>query len=162
MTCTVREETPLDHGAIASVIRLAFGGRQVEVDMFEAIRTSDEYVPGLSLVAELDGELVGHCVLGRKWLAGRAAPPVLELGPLSVHPRWQRQGIGSQLVTAALEAARRRGREDLVVLLGEPGYYPRFGFRPAADFAIGPDWPAAMVLPLVDDVSMYQGTEIPH
>lgn len=160
--CTVREETPLDARAIAAVTRLAFGGRQVEVDMIDAIRDSSEYVPGLSLVAEVDGDIVGHCMLGRKQLAGKPGPPVLQLGPLSVHPYWQRQGIGGQLVNAAREAARRRGQEDLVVLLGEPLYYPRFGLRPAADFAIGPDSPAAMVFPLVDDVSIYQGTEIPH
>ncbi|GAB3911897.1 N-acetyltransferase [Microlunatus endophyticus] len=159
---TIRMETPFDYSAIAVVTRLAFGGRQIEVDMIEAIRHSDEYVPGLAFVAEVSDEIVGHCMLGRKRLAGKPAPPVLELGPLSVHPSWQRQGIGSRLVFAALEVARQRGREDLVVLLGEPMYYPRFGFRPATEFGISPDWSAAMVFPLVDDVSTYDGTEIPH
>ena len=160
--CIIREEEPLDFNEIAAVTQVAFGGRQVEVDMVEAIRDSDEYVPELSLVAELDGEVVGHCMLGRKHLAGRAAPAVLVLGPLSVHPRCQRQGIGGQLVGVALDLARRRRQEDLVVLPGEPTYYPRFGFRPAIDFGIGPDSPAAMAFPLVDDVSIYRGTEIPH
>jgi len=160
--CTVREESRLDHSAIAAVTHAAFGGRQVEVEMIDAIRNCDEYVPGLSLVADIDGDVVGHCMLGRKHLAARPAPAVLALGPLSVHPRWQRQGVGGRLVTAALKAALRRGQEDLIVLLGEPTYYPRFGFKPASDFGIGPDWPAAMVFPLVDDISVYRGTAIPH
>lgn len=69
--CSVREETLLDVRAIAAVTRLAFDGRQVEVDMIDAIRDSSEYVPGLPLVAEMDGEIVGHCMLGRKQLAGK-------------------------------------------------------------------------------------------
>lgn len=81
--CIVREETPLDHNEIAAVTHAAFGGRQVEVDLIDAIRNSDDYVSGLSLVAELDGVVVGHCILGRKYLAGKAAPAVLELGPLT-------------------------------------------------------------------------------
>lgn len=120
--CIVREETPLDHNEIAAVTHAAFGGRQAEVDLIDAIRNSDEYVPGLSLVAELDGVVVGRCMLWPKVSGWQGCARCSRTGPLSVHPRWQRQGIGGQLVTAVLEAARRRGREDLIVLLGEPTY----------------------------------------
>lgn len=162
VACRVRPETEPDAALIAEVTRLAFGGRQVEVDMVEAIRSSAEYVPSLSLVAVVDDVVVGHCMLGRKPLLHVAAPPVLCLGPLSVVPSWQRRGIGSRLVTTALEEARQRRAEPLVVLLGEPDYYSRFGFRPAHDFGIKPDWPAAMVCPLVADISAYVGAVIPH
>ncbi|SDT29460.1 GNAT family N-acetyltransferase [Microlunatus soli] len=159
---TVRPETDADVGAIAAVTRLAFDGRQVEVDMVAAIRSSDGFVPELSLVADLDGAVIGHCLLGRKILGGRPMPPVLQLGPLSVHPEWQRHGIGSRLVIAAQQEASRRGREAMIVLLGVPAYYPRFGFRRSAEFGIGPDSEAAMIYPLIDDLSDYTGTEIPH
>lgn len=129
--------------------------------MIDAIRNSDEYVPSLSLVAELNGEIVGHCMLSRKRMSGRAAPPVLVLGPLGVHPSRQRAGIGSQLVRAAQDAAKLRGQEALIVLLGEPGYYPRFGFRRASEFGIAPDSAAAMAFPLMDGLEEYRGTEIP-
>ncbi|MBE1603623.1 GNAT family N-acetyltransferase [Actinopolymorpha pittospori] len=162
ISCAVRPETAADIARIADVTRLAFGERQIEVDMVAAIRTSDEYVPELSLVAEVDGTVVGHCMLGRKALLGVTAPPVLALGPLSVLPSWQRRGIGSQLVSTAQQVATHRGKEALIVLLGEPDYYPRFGFLPARDFGIQPDWPAAMVYPLVIDLTDYRGAEIPH
>jgi putative acetyltransferase len=160
--CFVRAENPADRGPIAEVISLAFGGRRTEVDMVAAIRATPEYLPHLSLVAEVNGEVVGHCMLRRATLLGRAAPPVLQLGPLSVHPAWQGRGIGTRLVTTAQATAKQRGVETIIVLLGEPEYYPRFGFRPAQEFGIGPDWAAAMVFPLVDDVGSYRGTQIPH
>jgi putative acetyltransferase len=53
------------------------------------------------------------------------------LGPLAVHPVHQRRGVGADLVRAALDACRALGR-SVVVVLGEPAYYARFGFRPAA------------------------------
>lgn len=161
-TCTIRQEEPADFGPIAELTRLAFSGRREEVDMINSIRASDEYLPELALIAEVEGSLVGHCLLRRAGLSGPPAPPVLVLGPIGVHPDWQRQGIGGKLIMAAQDRARRRGRESLIVLLGHPEYYPRFGFRPAAEFGIGPDTPAAMAYPLVPDVAGYSGTEVPH
>ena len=84
--CLIRPETPADVALIAEITRPAFSGRQVEVDMVAAIRASEEYIPELSLVAEVDGTAIGHCMLGRKPLLGVTAPPVLSLGPLSVVP----------------------------------------------------------------------------
>lgn len=91
--CVIREERPADHEAIADVTRLAFSGRQFEVDMVAAIRASDEYVPNLSLVADLNGQVIGHCILARTVMGGPAALPALQLGPVSVHPAWQRRGV---------------------------------------------------------------------
>jgi putative acetyltransferase len=91
-------------------------------------------VPALSLVAEVDGEVVGHVVCTRGSVGGA---PALGLGPLSVLPARQRAGVGSALVHTALGVADGLG-EPLVALLGDPAYYARFGFRPAADLGITP------------------------
>jgi putative acetyltransferase len=84
------------------------------------------------------GEVIGH-VLCTRGHVGEA--PALALGPLTVRPGHQRRGVGSALVHAVLGAADALG-EPLVVLLGDPAYYSRFGFRPAADYHITaqPQW----------------------
>lgn len=159
--CRIRPELAADVERISELTSLAFDGRQVEVDMINSIRASTDFVPELSLVAEVDDTLVGHCLLARKTLRGKAMPPVLQLGPLGVHPSWQRQGIGARLVVEAQRVARERGREPLIVLVGIPEYYPRFGFVPAIAYGVGPDLPAAMAYPLADEVPDYRDTRIP-
>jgi putative acetyltransferase len=162
--CRIRPETHADVARIAELTAAAFGRGDVEVEMVERIRGSADFIPALSLVAEADAgdELVGHCLISRMRLEVVEAPPVLLLGPLSVAPGRQRQGIGSLLVTTGIEIARRERPEPLIALLGVPEYYPRFGFRRAREFGIAPDWDAAMVCPLVDDLSQYAGAVIPH
>ncbi|GAB3753719.1 GNAT family N-acetyltransferase [Microlunatus parietis] len=157
----IRPERAADVERIDALTRLAFDGREVEVDMITRIRASADFIPELSLVAEAGDQLVGHCLLARKTLRGKVMPPVLQLGPLGVHPAWQRQGIGGRLVVEAQRLARLRGAEPLIVLVGIPAYYPRFGFTGAMTFGVGPDMPAAMAYPLVDEVPDYRGTSIP-
>jgi len=132
----IRPERAADQEAIAALTRAAFG-KEREVEMIEAIRASDGFVPELSLVAELDGRIVGHVLLSYVGLAGRR---VLELGPMGVLPEQQGRGIGSALVREALRIADVRS-EPLVLVLGHPTYYPRFGFRPASDLGITPPDP---------------------
>ncbi len=91
-------------------------------------------MPELSLVAESEGRIVGHVLLGYVQLEARR---VLELGPMSVLPELQRQGIGSALVEEALRRADERG-EPLVLVLGHPWFYPRFGFVRASALGIEP------------------------
>ena len=139
MTLRIRAETQADHDAIAAVTRAAFG-KDVEVQMIEAIRASDGFVPELSLVAADGGPVIGHVLLS--YVALEASDRrVLELGPLSVAPERQRQGIGSALVRESLRLADERG-EPLVLVLGHPWFYPRFGFQPASTLAIEPPDPA--------------------
>ncbi len=102
------------------------------------LRDDAGWVPELSMVAELDGEVVGHVVCTRGQLAGR---PALGLGPVSVSPDRQRSGIGSALIHAVLGAADSLG-EPVVVLLGSPDYYGRFGFVPASGLGIDAPDPA--------------------
>jgi len=144
----IRPERTEDQEAIYDITRAAFG-RDLEARMITEIRGSEGFVPELSLVAEAEGEIVGHVILSYVDLAGR---PVLVLGPISVVPRLQRQKIGSLLVLESIRRADLRG-EPIVLLLGHPEYYPRFGFLPARDLGIEPpdnDIPseAWMALPL--------------
>lgn len=133
--------------------------------MIGEIRASGRFLPDLSLVAEVGGRVVGHVIVAPTDLRGHPENleqprRVLLLGPLSVLPEWQRQGIGSALMRAVLRAARGRP-EPMVVLWGHADYYPRFGFRPATEFGLRPDSPAAMVYPLQDDLAAYAGLEMP-
>jgi putative acetyltransferase len=135
---TIRAETPDDHLDVAEVTTQAFG-REQEARMIERIRASVGYVPELSLVAEVDGRIIGHVMLSYVGLAGDDRR-VLELGPISVAPKHQRSGVGSALVREALRRADER-REPLVLVLGHAEYYPRFGFRAARELGISPPDP---------------------
>jgi putative acetyltransferase len=146
----IRRETAADYPAVAEVTAAAFG-KQDEARLVEAIRASDGYVPELSLVAEEGGRIVGHVMLSYAGLEG-SDTPLLQLSPLSVAPDRHGGGIGSALTREALRLADERG-EPLVLVLGHPTYYPRFGFRAASTLGIeapDPDWPdeAFMAVPL--------------
>lgn len=135
----LRSEEPEDRDAIAAVPAAAFRQHR-EARMVAAIRSSDAFVPELSLVAELAGEIVGHLMLSYVELEGSSRRG-LELGPMSVEPERQRRAIGSALVRQALRRAEDRS-EPLVLVLGHPTYYPRFGFRPASELGIAPPDPS--------------------
>jgi putative acetyltransferase len=139
----IRRERDADVPAIRAVTTAAFArpetaGRAVpEATLVDELRAGREWLPPLSLVATDDGEITGHVVCTRGYVDG---VPVLGLGPLSVRPDRQRQGTGSALVHAVLGAADALG-EPLVALLGDPGYYGRFGFRPSTDYRVIPPDP---------------------
>jgi len=108
----------------------AFVGEPVVVDLVDALRSSPDWIDGLSFVAEKDGGLVAHVLFSRAWLdAPRRLVEVLVLGPVGVARELQRRGFGSALVRYGLEQVRQRP-EPLVFLEGWPAYYPRFGFEP--------------------------------
>lgn len=124
----VRPERLEDRPASIEVERAAFG-RPLEADIAVAVRDD----PGsLALVAEEDGEVVGHVQLSTAWVGDGE---VLALGPIGVAPAWQRRGIGAALVAAALEAARDAGA-CAVILLGDPAYYGSRGFEPAGSYGL--------------------------
>jgi len=131
----LREERPADAAAIRVVLEAAFP-TSAEADLVERIRAAGAVRPDLSLVAELGGAVVGHILLSPVTLETGGGPEaVLELAPMAVVPDHQREGIGSALVIAGLDAAEVRD-EPLVLVLGHPWFYPRFGFRPASAFGI--------------------------
>jgi putative acetyltransferase len=144
----IRQERPDDAEAVDAVHRAAFaaGGAQPtgaaepeEVALVRALRADAGWVPALSLVAEgPDGAVVGHVVGTVGTLGGVAA---VGLGPLGVVPDHQRAGVGAALVHTVLGAADALGF-PVVVLLGDPGYYRRFGFVPARSLGITAPDPA--------------------
>jgi putative acetyltransferase len=146
----IRPEAKEDYEAVAEVTAAAFG-QDDEARLVEAIRASAEYVPELSLVAEDEGRIVGHVMYSYSTLEGSDAR-LLQLSPLSVVPDRQGEGIGAALTRESLRLADERG-EPLVLVLGHPTYYPRFGFRRASTLGLeapNPDWPdeAFMAAPL--------------
>jgi len=128
MTLTIRPETDHDRDAIFRVHSLAFG-RVDEARLVDALR-SGSFVR-LSLVAETAGQIVGHILFSGLTIEGREGLlSALALAPLAVVPEFQRQGIGSELVRRGLDLCREQGHR-IVIVVGHPGFYPRFGFSRA-------------------------------
>lgn len=132
---TIREERPGDEASISEVNRRAFGGN-AEPALVEAIRASDGFVPELSLVADLHGTIVGHIQFSPVTIRTASGDvSALTLAPVAVLPEFQNRRIGSSLIENGLERARKLDHE-LVLLIGHPWYYPRFGFKPAGPLGI--------------------------
>lgn len=132
----IRQEQTEDYPAVYRLVKTAFEGAEhrdgTEQDLVERLRKSAAFVPELSLVAERDGEIVGHILFTKAHL-GTAR--VLGLAPLSVSPACQKQGIGMKLMLEGHRIARALGYEVSIVL-GNEQYYPRVGYLPAAQFGI--------------------------
>ena len=124
----VRPEVPEDAPSIRYVNEQAFGQKK-EADIIEKLR--NRAALSVSLVAVLKNKVVGHIAFSPAVIESENSSfAAIALAPMSVLPAHQRKGIGSQLVQAGLEECRRLGQE-IVVVLGHPAYYPRFGFVPA-------------------------------
>jgi putative acetyltransferase len=122
----IRRARPEDADAIVAVTAAAFDNEET------ALRIVREVTPTISLVYEDGGEIVGHVMLSRMEMAEHRP---LQLSPLSVAPAHQNRGIGAALTREALRLADEAG-EPLVLVLGHPTYYPRFGFEPAAPLGL--------------------------
>jgi putative acetyltransferase len=125
MSIFIRAEMPEDRPAIAHVHRLAFG-REDEARLVERLR--DGGWARVSLVAEFAGQVVGHVLFSELAIVdGARTTAGLALAPLAVLSDLQSRGIGSALVRRGLEECERAGHA-IVLVVGHPSYYPRFGF----------------------------------
>lgn len=128
----VRLERAADLEAIRDVNRAAFD-TPAEAGLVDALRRDAQ--PFVSLVAEVDGRIVGHIAFSPVTLPGHPTLSLMGLAPVAVLPSHQRQGIGSALVRAGLEECVTLGAAAVIVL-GHAEYYPRFGFGPASRFGL--------------------------
>jgi len=123
----IREEQPGDWQQVRKVNEAAFE-RSDEADLSDRLR--QEGVVLLSLVAELDSQIVGHIMFSRMTVETAQGPVgAVSLAPMAVLPDRQGRQVGSQLVRRGLAELRDRG-EQIVIVLGHKHYYPRFGFSP--------------------------------
>jgi predicted N-acetyltransferase YhbS len=130
----IRQERAADHEAVYALNAAAFDQKD-ESDLIERIRKGKYFVPELSLVAELDGRIVGHILFSKIKIKGETESESLALAPMAVLPEFQRRGIGGSLVNRGLEMAKALGFESVIVL-GHAEYYPRFGFEKASKWEI--------------------------
>lgn len=138
----IRDEREEDAGAIRAVTLAAFAGmpysQQTEAAIVEALRAADALA--VSLVAVEGGEIVGHVAFSPVTVEAEAAPGWFGVGPLSVRPDRQRRGVGTALMRAGLARLADAGAKGCV-LVGDPGYYRRFGFKASSSLRY-PDLPA--------------------
>ena len=138
----LRREEEADFRAVENLTREAFWVNSGVHDVDEhylahMLRQSPDFVPALDIVAEIGGRLAGNVMFSRARVIhphGRETA-VLNFGPLSVLPEYQNQGVGRAIMTYAIAEARRLGHRA-IVFFGHPDYYPRLGFRRAAEFGI--------------------------
>lgn len=158
MDILIRQELPEEYNQTEEVVERAFLNEEfsdkTEHLLVSRIRKSDAFVPELSLVAVTqDNEIVGHILLSKIHIIDGTTVVAnsLALAPVSVVPKLQNKGIGSQLIREALIKAKELGYQSVIVL-GHKDYYPRFGFKPAslwkikAPFDVPPEFFMALEL----------------
>ena len=128
----IQMENQEDRTAIHAINEMAFES-PAEANLVDALR--EQVQSCISLVAEQDGEIVGHIMFSPVTLSDHTDLKIMGLAPMAVAPKHQRKGIGSELVEVGLEQCKKQGY-GAVVVLGHPEYYPRFGFLAASDFNI--------------------------
>jgi putative acetyltransferase len=132
---TIRSERRADYGQITRINNAAFG-QPNEGKLIEALRKTASFDAGLSLIASSEEKIVGHILFYPIAIqASSGEYPSLSLAPMSVLPEYQNRGIGSKLVWEGLQTAKDRGYRSVIVL-GHPGFYPRFGFQRAGKWQI--------------------------
>lgn len=155
----IRQETIKDQEEVFSVIKSAFENAEYADDseqfLVERLRKSDAFVPELSIVAEIDGKIVGHILLTKLKIKNKSSEfDSLALAPVSVLPEFQGKGIGGKLILESHKKAKELGFKS-IVLLGHENFYPRFGYKQADYYGIELPFEApkenCMVIELVDN-----------
>jgi len=132
----IRAEKECDRDAVYAVNKSAFE-MPSEADLVDVLRQQAQ--PVVSLVAEENGEVVGHIMFSPVSLSDHPNLKLMGLSPMAVAPVHQRTGIGSALVRSGLDQCRQLDFVAVVVL-GHPDYYPRFGFLPSSQFGIDSEY----------------------
>jgi len=141
----VRQESPKDYEAVRVVHGEAFARADPHVEvagevvLTDELRQSRAFIPELSLVALVDTEVVGHVIVTRATV-GPQRSGALGLGPLGVRVAHQRHGVGRALIERVIDLVDALG-EPVIVLLGDPHFYGRFGFDLASKIHIDPPNP---------------------
>lgn len=132
----IRKVMENDFADVYNVVKEAFSSAEHtdgnEHNLVNALRAGDAYIPELSLLAEVDGKIIGHIMFSKIKIGNSIE---VALAPLSVLPEYQNRGVGTKLVKAAHDIARQLGYHYSVVL-GSEEYYPRFGYIPASKVGI--------------------------
>ena len=161
----IRPEKPEDYKATEVMAMRSFWNKYwpgcTEHFLIRIIRESDDYLPEISRIAELDDRIVGAVYYTRAWLIdGDARQEIATFGPLAVEPTLEGNNIGGALMRETIRLAKEAG-VAAIALMGEPNYYPRFGFKRGAEVGItdaeGNTFDALMCLPLCDDLSVIKG-----
>lgn len=142
MNVTIRQETEKDYKLTEHVVEKAFETAEYsdhkEQFLVANLRKGEAFVPQLSIVAELDEQIIGHILLTKILIKNEEKESEsLALAPVSVLPEFQNQSVGSKLIHASLRIAKESAFKSVVVL-GHEKYYPRFGFKPASTWGITP------------------------
>ena len=161
MKIQIRNETPADVAAVEAVTIAAFLNAphtgHTEQFIVRALREAGQLA--VSLVAELEGSVVGH-VAASPVSVSNGAGGWFGLGPISILPQHQRRGVGSHLMREVLQRLRERGAAGCV-LLGDPRYYSRFGFKVDPSLVL-PDVPPGYFQAIALDSSRPRGTVSYH
>lgn len=128
----IRPEVEADRAAVHALNEAAFG-TPAEAELVERLRQGEMAL--LSLVADVDGAVVGHILFSPVSLTDHPHLNLMGLAPMAVAPECQRKGIGSALVREGLVRCKELGCAAVVVV-GHAAFYPRFGFVPAACYAL--------------------------
>ena len=133
---TIRKENVDDYEAVYNVIKTAFETAEHsdgnEQDLVVVLRKSNNFIPKLSLVAIDNDKIVGYILFTKIKIGENQQLP---LAPLGLLPEYQRQGIGSKLITEGHRIAKKLGYHYSIVL-GSENYYPKFGYVPAIEYGI--------------------------
>lgn len=136
----LRQEEEKDHQKVFEVIEKAFKNAEYsdhqEHFLVEKLRKSDAFIPELSIVAEIDGEIVGHILFTKIKVENDSTSfESLALAPVSVLPEFQNKGIGGLLINYGHTLAKDLGYTS-VILIGHENYYPKFGYEKTTNFGI--------------------------
>lgn len=150
----IRNETEKDFGKVEMLIREAFWNVNFpgcnEHYVAHVIRSHEDFIPELDLVAELDGKIIGNVMYTKSKLVDESGneKAILTFGPLAVLPRYQRMGVGKDLLERSFDIAEKLGY-DIIVIFGNPGNYVSRGFKSCQKYNIcleGGVFPTAMLV----------------